>query len=235
MSQSSSLREFQESLEIADVLAKLEKKYRNPPRKDEIKAVQGLRGASVVFMVATFEYFLRQVFEERLTPLNDPAAIVFERLPEKMRICTVYNTLDGAMKGPKYIKSTQKIDRIPDIKFACKIVGLKAVNPKAFSETGSNPNSDSVKQMFRDVGIKDVFSIIQPGFDKKWKKPTAHTFISDKLDEIVNHRHLVAHTAAALNISRSDLSSYRKFLSILANLLDLELEKHVKHLLKSCC
>jgi len=107
------------------------------------------------------------------------------------------------------------------------------VNPLAFSDTGGNANPHNVKEMFACLGVTDIFGQIKKRFDSCWRKPTAATFIPDKLDEIVNRRHIVAHTADALKITRSDLNESLKFLKILARLLDIELRKHVDGILKT--
>lgn len=235
MATSNALSEFKESLSIAEELLDVDKKnYHNPPRLNQQKAVQGLRGGAAVLMVAAFEYFLRQSVEESLSDLTiQPVKIAFEKLPEKMRINSVFNTLEQALKGPAFEEPTLRIDRLVHIERACKLVLSGTINPLAFTNTGSNPNSKSIKLMFSDLGVKDIFGLIKPKFERKWGKPVAQTFISDKLDEIVNRRHIVAHTANALSISRSDLKESIRFLKILAALLDGEISIHIREIFKS--
>lgn len=48
-------------------------------------------------------------------------------------------------------------------------------------------------------------------------KPVAHTFVSDKLDEIVRRRRSVAHTASALDVSRADIRESVRFLRTLVH------------------
>jgi hypothetical protein len=104
------------------------------------------------------------------------------------------------------------------------------VNPTTFSDTGSNPNGDTVKRKFNEVGINDIFGKIKRAFETKWRKPVAQDFIKGKLDEIVRTRHVVAHTADTLNISRQSQNEALKFLKILAELLEIELTKHIKNI-----
>ncbi len=82
--------------------------------------------------------------------------------------------------------------------------------------------------MFSNVGIEKIFEVIKDRFENQWQTQVAHSFIPDKLDEIIRRRNVVAHTADALNITRSDLNESIKFLKTLANLLDLELKKLVE-------
>ncbi len=229
MSNSRAFLQFKESLTMAEELLRIEKdNYHNPPRQSEQKAVQGLRGGAVVLMVAAFENFLRQAFEERLSELTIHPVIPFDKLPEKMRVNCVYLTLDHAMKGPPFQEALPKAQRLPEIDRACRMLVYQSVNPAVFSNTGSNPNSKTVKSMFSNIGIEKIFESIGDSFENQWQvRGVAHTFITDKLDEIINRRHVVAHAANALNIARSDLNESLKFLKIIAHLLDSQLKEHV--------
>jgi hypothetical protein len=235
MATSQALYEFQDSLKMVEALIKLEQKYRNPPRKEEQKIVEALRGGTVVLMVASFEYFLRQVFSERLSVLStQPPPVKFHLLPDKMQVCSTFNTLDYAMKGKRFESPSPKINRLTKIDSACRSVVSKTINPSAFTDTSSNPDPTTVNEMFSNVGLSDIFTKIKPRFDAKWKKPTAHTFVRDTLQALINCRHTVAHTATVLNVSRTDVKKYKKFITILAAILDAELEKHIQHLLTTC-
>ncbi len=235
MADSKALQELKSALEIAHVLLEIEKNnYSNPPKSGEQKAVQGLRGGAAVLMVAAFEYFLRQVIEEHLSELTTmPPKVNFEDLPEKMRITNVYQTLERAMKGSRFQGSTDRIDRLKIIEVACKVVISGVISPSSFSDTGSNPSAKNVKEMFKGLGVDNVFGTIKDRFERQWRKPVATTFIADKLEEIVQRRHRVAHTANALNITRSELNESIKFLKIVATLLDMELRRHIRDIIRS--
>lgn len=231
------LEQFKQTLGIAEELLSIERKHHNnPPRLAEQKAVQGLRGGVAVLSVAAFESFLKELMEEQLGELvTHHHSLSFEKLPDALRVNSVYKALDRAMKGPPFQTAPPKDQRIPDIERACLNVISRTVDPRVFCEVSSNPNSKNVKALFRDVAIPDIFTQIKSRFDHRWGKPTAQTFIEDKLNEVVNRRHIVAHTADALQITRSDLKESLRFLKILAGLLELELKNHTKNLIKTCC
>ncbi len=231
----SALEQFGNSLRIAEELLRIEREnYSDPPKEDEQQAVEGLRGGAAVLMVAGFERLLRQCVEEHLTKLTEEAASVpFDSLPSKMQVHSVFTTLEYATKGFPYQESKQRVDRLPDIAEACKIVLSKTINPRAFSNTRSNPNSTTVKEMFKnlEVEVSDVFGQVRTSFEKSWGEPEADTFLADKLDEIVNRRHVVAHTANALNITRVDLDQAVRFLRTLTVELDKHIEDHINNIL----
>src|SRR5258708_38693482 len=174
---------FKESLTMAEQLLKIERdNYANPPRQAQQKAVQGLRGGAVVLIVAAFENFLRQVFEEHLSELTTHPPVTFDKLPEKMRTNCVYLSLDRAMKGPPFQEPPPRLQRLPEIDRACHMLASQIVNPTVFSDTGSNPNSKTVKLMFSNVGIEKIFEVIKDRFENQWQTQVAHSFIPDKLD-----------------------------------------------------
>lgn len=224
---STALTKFLESLSIAQELQKIESSYSNPPKAHEQKAVQGLRGGVAVLVVASFERFLKECIEEYLTTLTTHPGVDINNLPDPVRVNSTFNTLERAMKGPPFQQPPPKKDRLPDVEAACRRVISNIINPEAFSSVGSNPSSKKVGEMMSSLAIQDVFTLLQNKFERKWRKPVAHTFIRDKLDEIVNRRHRVAHTAQALEITRGQLKESVRFLKILAELLDDEVRRHV--------
>jgi hypothetical protein len=72
---------------------------------------------------------------------------------------------------------------------------------------------------------------VRPAFDTRWAKAEAQNFVAEKLDEIVNSRHRVAHRADALSISRVQVGEWPRFLKTLADVLDGHLDAHVSELL----
>jgi arginine deiminase len=97
MPNSRAFSQFKESLVMAEELLRIEReRCHNPPRLEEQKTAQGLRGGAVVLMAATFENFLKQAFEEHLAKLTSHPPILLEKLPEKMRINCVFFTLNAS-------------------------------------------------------------------------------------------------------------------------------------------
>lgn len=227
--------QFRESLELASALKRIEReKYPAIPKANQQPMVKGLRGGAAVLMVAAFEYFLRKLFEENISKLNTiPPTIDFSKLPDEMKVTAVFHGIQMAMNGPQFESKPPKVQRIKNILDASKLLINDHVNPETFSETGSNPNSETVKTKFKEVGISDIFGKIKADFEGKWNQPVANDFIALKLDAIVRSRHVVAHTADTLHITRKTQNEAFKFLKLLSELLEKELEKHIKHLLIS--
>lgn len=227
--------QFKESIELASALKKIERdKFPANPKSSQQSAVKGLRGGTAVLIVASFEYFLRRLFEENISKLNTtPISIDFNKLPDKLKVKAVYHSLQRAMEGPLYEAKPPKVERLRDIENACKIIISEQINPLAFSDTSNNPNSETVKEKFNEVGIPNIFQKIKTDFEGKCGTLVTDNFIKDKLNEIVRTRHVVAHTADTLNITRSSQNEAFKFLKILAELLEKELEKHIKELQKT--
>ncbi len=223
---------FKESIELSSALKKIEReKYKNSTQQNQ-PFIMGLRGGSAVLMVAAFEFYLRKLFEDNISKLNtSPPTIDLQKLPSKLKVKIVFDGLQNAMSGPKYGPKPDKVDRIDDVLSSCKHLIGEHINPSTFTDTNSNPNSETVKAKFKEIGVSDVFGKIKSDFENKWGIVVAATFIGDKLDEIVNVRHVVAHTADTLNITKKFQNESIKFLKILAELLEKEIEKQIKDLL----
>lgn len=231
-SNSQALKEFIKALDLSINLMKIDlRNYSNPPKANEAHSVQALRGGASVLMVAAFEQFIREMFIENIDKIDScRPAIQLQRLPQKMQIHAIYTSMEWAMKGEPYSESKQKIDRIIDIDLACKNLLASRLYSEVFGEVGGNPNSKRITDMFKRIGVSgdNIFLIIKPEFEKKYKKRVDNMFIKNKLDEIVNRRHIVAHTADAFKISRSDLNESVKFLRFLAEVLDSEIHRFIK-------
>lgn len=228
------LDKFKESIKLAISLRKIENNQYAKNRQDDQPFIMGLRGGAAVLMVASFEFFIRRLFEEKIARLNtSPPTIDLYKLPDDLKVKIVFDGLEAAMKGQKYGPKTQKVDRINSVLTACKHLISEHINPATFSDTNSNPNGETVRRKFKEVGLPDIFNKIKSDFEKKWGKSVAATYIEDKLNEIVNVRHVVAHTADCLNITKNSQEEAIKFLKILAELLDNELDKHINHLLNT--
>ena len=226
------LEKFTESLKLATSLKKLEREKFASPRQQHQPYIMGLRGGAAVLMVAAFEFYLRRLFEDNISRLNtSPPSIDILKLPDKFKEKIVFDGLESSMKGPKFGPPTRRVDRIDDVLTACKHLIGEHINPATFTDTSSNPNGETVKRKFKEIGINDIFITIKTQFEAEWGAAVAATFIEDKLNEIVNVRHVVAHTADTLNITKTSQNEALKFLKILAELLESEIDKHIKGLL----
>lgn len=229
--QSQALKDFRSSLSIAKTLMKREARFADPPQPRYQKIVQGLRGGAAVLMVAAFENFLKEVVEEYFYELTlHPLRFDPLKVPEEMLFQNLNQTFDRLIKGPFPI-GWAKSDKIAAFRQASSAAVQGVINSKVFSDAArSNPNSKKVRELFKNIGIPDIYVALKPDFDVSWGVPTAGSFIQDKLDEILDRRHEVAHTANMLNVSRLDLEVAVRFLEILAILCDKKIESHVRSL-----
>jgi hypothetical protein len=109
MPASKAYTDFRDSLSIAEELLLIERRYSNPPKRDELQALQALRGGVAVLVVAFFEQFLKEVIEEHLVKLATPPVVALSTLPDETKVCSIFNTLERSMKGPP--KNPPKKDR----------------------------------------------------------------------------------------------------------------------------
>ncbi|GEN79884.1 HEPN domain-containing protein [Actinotalea fermentans] len=234
MPSSKSLLEFLDSLAMAEELVVAERPLPDPPSGATEALGLALRGGAAILMVSSFEAFLHALFLERLGSLTQqPPVIAFSKLPDRMRLKSVWESLGLAMRGPRGSK-TERVDRLAEVIYAARVVGAEIVSPGAFAETKANPGPGTVQEMYADVGVADIFTVVRGGFDALWGRPEASSFLKDKLEEIVGRRNAVAHAVDVRRITRDQLDEAILFLKALATVLDARLESQVNDLLRTC-
>lgn len=221
---STALRDFYDSVRLADTLIKRESRFADPPPIRTRKVVQGLRGGAAVLMVAAFENFLKEMVDERLQRFTlHPLQYNPQTMPEDMVYHNFVSMLEKALKGP-FTNNETKTDKIANFRRCATFISQDLVVSTNFGDlVRSNPNSKKLRALFKACGCADIFASIKGDFDIEWGMPTARTFIENTLDAILDRRHEVAHTAIVLNVSRRDLQESIKFLKVLAYLCDRKL------------
>lgn len=225
--------EYLGSSQIVSALLALENSYADPPAEADRAAVEGLRGGSVVLMVAAFENYLKESVAEALEEINNAKpSCDFAKLPLELQAQVVYAGLQSAMHARPWDPVRERIHRLPLVLKAADHVTRGTIMSREIAETGGNPDSKQVKNIYKNVGISSILTQIKRGFDGAWGTPTAQTFIENNLDTIVQRRHIVAHTASALATSRVDLQTWQRFLDCVVDQLDAALERHIARLIK---
>ena len=236
MAQPGALHEFRRTIGFARALLRMERRrYADPPRPRQMQAAMAMRGGAAVLMVAAFESFVRSAAEQHVDMIRShPRGIDFAKLPDAMRVRNVYGALESAMRGPAFQEPSPRVQRLPQIELACSQIASRILEPTAFSDTGGNPDSRRLKDVCKGLGDDKVFTNAKTRFEVLWGQPIAGTFVEDKLDEIVRRRHVVAHTASALNVTRQDLDEGITFLVTLSTAVSAELRRQRAVIAKVC-
>lgn len=221
MPRTAALTEFKTSLGRARALLALDvKNYSDPPKPNEIQSSLALRGGAVVLSVAALEKYLRDVFEEVMDDLISHPRYSYTNLPEVIQLHSAAESLTWAVRGEPYAPIRRNADKIRDMQISVNRLYNGRIYPKVFAHTQSNPNSETVKSMMKNIGITNYFDSIKIRFERRLGFSIHNTYIKDSLDSIINTRHLIAHTATAGNVTREDLRRSFKFLNILTEIID---------------
>lgn len=225
----SALKDFKSSLTAVRELIGLEAGYGDPPDPGDRDVAYGLRGAATVLTLACFESFLSSLFEEELD------RVVATRLPlrcyaDKLRVEAIFSSLELAMKGDHATRGQERMLRLSNVMITARAVAADSFVPRALASTQSNPDSDTVKRMFKAVGRSAIFDD-PSAFEQLWGAPVAATYCADTLDALVASRNRVAHTADAAHVSRSDMALNVHFVETLAEVLAADLAQHVSILI----
>ncbi|MBI4307051.1 MAG: hypothetical protein HY678_12095 [Chloroflexi bacterium] len=232
MATSTALDDFRQRLRIARALLDLETStFPDPPKPHDLAAVLGLRGGAAVLMVGAYERFLTECVQEqvrRIAERQPPAA--FARLPHQLQISTIWGTLRAAMgEGAK-----KDVDRIPAIKVASAKVLKDTVSAEVFGVLNGLTGTAAMKKVADEIGLSYPFSnrTFKESFWSLWGKEEANTFIENKVDEIVRRRHVVAHRADALHVSRKDIADGIEFMDKLVTAINGTLVHHFDRLVR---
>ena len=226
------LANYETAKSAVSALLDLESTYPDPPALSDRSLVEALRGGAAVLMVAAFEQYLKGAITEIVDRVNAASPPCdFDKLPNDLRVAVVYSSLDRAMKGSVGEGGKPKVERLPDVLTAISALQQRRVDGSAVAQTGGNPNPDTVKSMFKAVGISNVLAQAKRSFDALWGTSTASTFLVDQLTIVVNRRHLVAHTASALSVTTGDLVNGHRYLNVLVSVLDGILERHSQRII----
>ena len=223
MATSVALRTLKINLDMPRQLIRLEsEQFRDPPAPKDLGAVKGLRGGAAVLTVAAFEAFLKDLLSEHIDNLSTLVSTsTFFKLPEQLRVANTFNSLEEAMRGSRRGAATGRGNRLSDVKRAAGFVYNDELNPESFGQSRNNPGKESVRDACREVGLTDIFDKIKRRFESRWGTPVSHSFIPDKLEDIVFRRHRAAHGVPGLSLSRTDLREGLKFIRILGNTSDI--------------
>ncbi|MFC3835552.1 MULTISPECIES: HEPN domain-containing protein [Deinococcus] len=227
---------LREGIALVDALIGLENTHQDPPPMADIEKVAALRGAAVVLTVAAFEDYVKLRVQEAVkyinTHMSDHRTYDFKRLPIKLLTSHYFLTLQYATRGNGY-DGKKREDRIDDIHTAAIDIAANRLDPLAFSNTGGNPNPDTVSEMLKNLGIIDPFAQIKPIYETITTTPVAETYIKDKLDSLIKVRNIVAHSAKSGGIPRADVLQFRQFAENLSEALNTLLDKHCEAIVLS--
>lgn len=225
----SALKDFKNSLIAVKELIRLEAGYSDPPSPGDRDVAYGLRGATIVLTLACFESFLSSLFEEELDRVVT-ARVPLKFYTDKLRVEATFSSLELAMKGDHATRGQERIMRLSNVLTTARAVAADSFMPRAMASTQSNPDSATVKRMFKAVDRSAIFDD-RSAFEQRWGTPVAATYCADTLDALVASRNRVAHTADAAHVSRSDTVLNVRFVETLAEVLAADLAQHVSILI----
>nr|WP_255676757.1 HEPN domain-containing protein [Deinococcus sp. 23YEL01] len=222
---------------MVNSLILLERGYSNPPRQADLANVKALRGAIIVMAVGAFEAYLRDLMDDLSSMLadhfRDHRRYDLDRLPDDIKVGFYFLTLELALKGPRYTQS-RKIDRLDDIRKACANLVAGQFDGEAYKNTAGNPNSEVIKGLFTQFGDRNFFNGVRPEFDRRWGKEEAQAYLTLKVNEILEYRHKIAHTADVSGITRQYAKESAKFIKILVEATDVYSRRNLASIIQAC-
>jgi RiboL-PSP-HEPN len=228
---SAALRDYEASLGRARRLHRIEiARYRDPPPLADQVAVEALRGGATVLMVASFERYLKEALEEFVDLIAKRALVTSHaKLAPDFVEYNDFNFFNWLIRESR-LPRKEKAD---ELKRVAQLVAVDGFVPEAFCRTRANPGPSTVRDLFREFGVRDPLHSIESNFPRHYGRPFPVGFVGQTLTSIVSIRNEVAHGGFSLSISRSDLRAWIGFLSALGRAADNTLRDHALGVLTS--
>jgi hypothetical protein len=225
------LREYEASLARARRLHRIEvATYDDPPPLADQVAVEALRGGATVLMVASFERYLKEALEEFVDLIAKQALVTsHEKLSNDFVEYNDFNFFNWLIRESRLPRK----EKAEELKRVAQLVAGDGFVPEAFSRTRANPGPSTVRELFREFGVRNPVHSIESNFPRHYRKPFPIGFVEQTLTSIVSRRNEVAHGGFSLSISRSDLRDWIGFLSALGRAADNTLRDHALGVLAS--
>lgn len=193
---------------------------------DKLELVEALRQSLILLPVAFFEEFLRNLFQQFVDNLNGlNPRVKWKDLPLSLTKAHVFETsLTIRKKSPDGDDFSYQMNCIADLKNILDKIVSPLEKPEnyiiadeSFTNTNSNPDSDTVRLMFAKIGVSNLFQKPELGtemsqIDRAYSNGNS---IRLKLNEIIELRHGVAHGRPPLSLTRTELVNNIIFLQYL--------------------
>lgn len=127
------LRNYEAGLARAQHLYKLEvQRFSDPPRPNELRAVEALRGGAVVLLVASLERYLSDALEEFIEMLAARASVTTHPgIPIELVEYNDFNFFDWLIRESRLSRQNKTIE----LKRVSQLVANNRFVPEAFSRT----------------------------------------------------------------------------------------------------
>lgn len=241
-------QDFSSRLQMLSELVKIDKSCNDVDGKtvsDKINLVSIIRESLSILPVSYYEFYLKLLISEFIDKLNssDPQCI-WKNLPENIRRTHLYESnMSLSKKLPKFTTFQQHEEKIfDDLNKISKIVlspfishSSYKINIEPFKKTDSNPNAETTNKLFNKIGVENVFSdseliSLMLSYDPKF---TNRESITRELNNIVEHRNVIAHGSSALEMTINELESNIQFLDNLGNTLQIVCNRQFEEIFKN--
>lgn len=211
---SRALREFQKGIGRPRKLLELEGRLPDPPTIRVRVKSESLRGATIVLLSATFEAFLKDGIAEYIERISKKFRYSnHPKLPIKFAFRNDFGYID-------HLRSRKDADKHKELKAHATTIASNLITAESFDKTHSNPNSECVETMLKNIGIGNIWPQIADEFGALHPVPLPPNVIKHTLDSYINWRNEVAHNGVASNLTRKDLLDAVLFYNALAASID---------------
>lgn len=185
-----------------------------------------LSGAIVLYLGGRFEYFVRERFEDACDDIAGKC-VKFSNMPKPMQENLIKLTAEVMLSPRKYGHGEKGVESFVKNLAAnmCADNGLADVNRKCLSITMDNMRPDLVRDLFKRIGLDDIWKLVGEQAAVKAhfaiaQSDAATSKTKEYLNEVMDIRNAIAHPSA--NVQWPDVSKVSdiiKFFEVIAPVL----------------
>lgn len=207
----------------------------------DVTVVPPTVAGSIVLLVARFEEYLKEVVDQAFGQYASAQPPVLRtHLVEQVQLRIVSENFKTASRENIHGQQRSMRDRLNSIEaVAHKIVAGEIWGDDAV-QTSGNPNSDTVKNLVKMLGIEPPWQRIDVAFQTIWQTrlQTERRKIvpraADELDSVLVWRNSVAHSSSSLPLGYQELDDARAFVHDLSAAIDQVVQSETDARIAAC-
>ena len=189
--------------------------------------VDALNRAGLVLLSAHLEGFIEDLVKETIDVII-ANSVPMKLLPLRLRAVQVEKDLVEPISGDNYVRTNARISKVGPIiaQFWTDIQPSTTSNLSAqpIIKVMNNPGTNLINRMFWYFDIDQVMDRIS------WKKASNKT-VKDNINKLVGKRNEIAHGAIEINVTKSEVKKYEKYVNGVAASLDSHMKQFLKLLI----
>lgn len=200
-----------------------------------VQILQAATSGAIVLCVARFEEFIKGAAERSLEMYSKASPpILRSQLDSDLQIKIIRKNVSAAVQGTIHGAARTPIEIRQSIHDVAQRITGDAIWGDHAIETHSNPNAETVAEIFKLLGVTPPWIKIQQAFDPLWaahrQSEPGHKSVPSackELDSILRWRNICAHSSQSPMIGPTEVFETIAFFESLSSAIDSVLQQEI--------